>query len=95
MNTNHVLELVAAEREHQNMKWGDQSWNHPFEWMSILAEEVGELAEAVNETCFENGKNRDRGGVERIIHEAVQVAAVAVAIIESQQAREGDTNAEK
>lgn len=64
---------------------GDQSWNHPFEWISILGEEYGELCEAVNETLFENAAHPDRGGFEKIIKEATQVAAVAVAIIESIQ----------
>jgi NTP pyrophosphatase (non-canonical NTP hydrolase) len=80
----YVLELVAAERQRQDDKWGDQSGNHPFEWMSILMEEVGELAEAINETCFQTQHVKpDRGGPDAIRREAVQVAAVAVAIVEA------------
>jgi NTP pyrophosphatase (non-canonical NTP hydrolase) len=50
---------VLNERIKQDSKWGEQ--NHDmFTWMSILMEEVGELART----------------------EAVQVAAVALAIVE-------------
>lgn len=80
-----ALDMVKAERQRQESLWGDQSWNHPFEWISILGEEYGELCEAVNETLFENAAHPDRGGFEKIIKEATQVAAVAVAIIESIQ----------
>jgi NTP pyrophosphatase (non-canonical NTP hydrolase) len=79
-----AVELAVDERLRQNEKWGDQSGNHPFEWMSILMEEVGELAEAVNETCFSSPHMKPgRGGRDAILREAVQVAAVALAIAEA------------
>ena len=84
-----ALDMVKAERQRQESLWGDQSGNHPFEWMSILGEEYGELCEAVNETFFKNATHPDRGGFEKIIKEATQVAAVAVAIIESAQRQFG------
>lgn len=80
-----ALDAVKTERQRQESLWGDQSQNHPFEWMSILGEEYGELCEAVNETFFKNATHPDRGGFDKIIKEATQVAAVAVAIIESAQ----------
>ncbi len=80
----YALELVAAERQRQNDKWGDQSGNHMFEWMSILGEEYGELCEAVNETCFKTAHVKpERGGFEAIKREAIQVAAVATTIVEA------------
>lgn len=77
-----AFDSVMQERRRQDTKWGEQ--NHPaLAWMSILMEEVGELAEAVNETHFDNGPDaRRRGGIDNIRKEAVQVAAVAVALIE-------------
>lgn len=78
-----AIEKVISERERQMELWGECSDNHPFEWMSILGEEFGELCEAVNETYFKNGAHPEYGGNEKIIKEAVHVAAVAVAIIES------------
>lgn len=81
--TEAALNLVRAERKRQDGLWGDQSGNHPFQWVSILGEEYGELCEAVNETFFKNGTHPERGGHEKIIKEAVQIAAVAVEIIET------------
>lgn len=82
-----ALALVKAERQRQDALWGDQSENHPFEWLGILGEEYGELCEAVNETYFQNPTHPERGGYEKIIREATQVAAVAVAIVEAINAR--------
>ncbi len=79
----YAVNLVRAERERQIEKWGNQSGNHPFEWMSILGEEFGELCEAVNETCFKNPTHPERGGLDAIRREAIHVAAVAVAIAEA------------
>ena len=83
------IKLVVTERERQIDLWGDQSGNHPFEWMAILGEEYGELCEAVNETCFQNPKHPERGGKPNIVKEAVHVAAVAIAIAEA--AMKGET----
>lgn len=65
-----VLEQVAIERERQDAKWGEQ--NHPLDtWLTVLAEEVGELAQAIL-----------KGQTAEARKEAVQCAAVAVAIVE-------------
>lgn len=85
--TDTALALVKAERKRQDSMWGDQSGNHPFEWLGILGEEYGELCEAVNETYFQNATHPERGGLEKIAQEATQVAAVAVAIVEAITAR--------
>lgn len=81
-----AIEAVIAERRRQIEKWGANTDNSPFEWMSILGEEFGELCEAINETFFRNPTHPELGGYEKIIKEASQVAAVAVAIIESASA---------
>ncbi|MGF9913709.1 hypothetical protein ABEX47_03240 [Paenibacillus ehimensis] len=77
-----ALQSVIEERQRQNAKWGEQ--NHPLAaWVSILGEEYGELCEAVNETIFNNGPEaREKGGHANIRAEAVQVAAVAVQLVE-------------
>ena len=77
-----ALHAIAEERKRQIEKWGSQDSNTLFAWMSILMEEVGELAEAVNETEFMNAAHPERGGMEAIQKEAVHVAAVAASIIE-------------
>jgi hypothetical protein len=49
---------VARERERQDAKWGPQ--HHTLaEWLMILAEEVGELAEAVGATVSIGGGGSD------------------------------------
>ena len=74
-----VYHAVLTERQRQDAKWGEQ--NHPNEWwLAILGEEFGELSQAVLETHFKNGS--DKGGIENIRREAIQVAAVAIAMIE-------------
>ena len=89
--TSKALGLVLAERERQTAKWGNQDANHPHEWMTILGEEYGELCEAVYETCKKSAHTRpERGGKARIIEEAIQVAAVAVAIAEAMLSPEWD-----
>lgn len=70
-----ALADVLAERERQEAKWGEQ--NHdPIVYSAILTEEVGELAQAAIQARYEGGDEA------RIREEAVQVAAVALAIIE-------------
>ena len=73
---------VIQERKRQDAKWGEQ--NHdPTVWLGILGEEFGELCQAVNETWFDNGpEERKKGGYENMRAEAIQVAAVAVSLVE-------------
>jgi NTP pyrophosphatase (non-canonical NTP hydrolase) len=70
-----ILDDVLAERDRQEAKWGEQ--NHdPFTYLTILMEELGELAEAALHARF--------GGpaADGLRNEAIQTAAVAVAIVE-------------
>ena len=65
---------VRAEESKQISKWGYQK-RTPFEWMTYLTEEVGELAQAINENVY-------RGGKAKNIHmEAVHVATLVKKII--------------
>ena len=52
------------------MLWGDQD-NHPFKWLTIIQEEMGEAAKAVLESR-----------PDEYVAELIQVAAAAVAAIE-------------
>lgn len=88
--TRRALDMVRAERERQYTLWGSQNGRSLFEWMSILGEEYGELCEAVNETLLESASHPDRGGLENVVKEATQVAAVAVQIIEAAYRRKPD-----
>lgn len=66
-----VVQEVLQERSNQDRKWGEQNHSPRF-WFTILGEEVGEVAHAILE--YDKGNYRD---------ECIQVAAVAVAMIES------------
>ena len=66
-----VLDEVLGERANQTAKWGEQN-HHPERWLAILMEEVGEAAEAALDDKYAHMRA-----------ELVQVAAVAVATIQS------------
>lgn len=83
MSTASVLIHIEAERHSQDAKWGPQ--NHsPLEWMAILSEEVGEAAkEALEHHWAGTHYPHDPERLKRYRAELIQVAAVAVAAIES------------
>lgn len=71
--TERVLADVSAERGRQDEKWGgfERSVYPVSLWAAILGEEYGEVCEAMLE-----------GDVENLREECIQVAAVAVSIVE-------------
>lgn len=73
---------VVLERKRQTILWGIQSFDDPIKWLGILTEEVGEVAQAINETTLKNATKKEKGGLENIKKELVQVAAVAISAIE-------------
>ena len=65
-----VLAAIESERDYQDKLWGVQ--NHlPEHWVTILMEEVGEVAKAV----LENNTSE-------YVDEMIQVAAVVIAALE-------------
>ena len=99
-SANHVLELVLAERQAQQDKWGEQ--NHPdgtqnaFAYLADNAKEVtdreaqrGTLtwAQILLEEFWEAMSETDP---EKLQVELVQVAAVAVAWVEAIRRRTND-----
>lgn len=73
-----IFESVADERTRQDEKWGIQ--NHPpLLWLSILSEEVGEVAKELNEFGFSSDPVR----LENARTELIQTAAVAIAFADS------------
>lgn len=72
MRREQVYELINAERDRQDAKWGRDRDLHPFLWLTILTEEVGEVARASL-----------KGDTENLRDELVQVAAVAIAQLEA------------
>lgn len=75
--TKPVMDDVWQERISQNIKWGKQ--RHPMgDWLKILIEEVGEVAQAMQVGDF-SYKESDANDLYK---ELIQVAAVAIAIAE-------------
>lgn len=89
----NILNEIKAERERQNVKWGEQ--NHSvIEWQAILMEEVGEAAKEATDFHFRNGLTGNAGEgylkdmqvqdkrLKDYRKELIQVAAVAVQMVE-------------
>lgn len=70
MKTSLMNEL-KSERERQNEKWGEPN-HHAYKWLAILGEEYGEACKDILDVNPLNYRN-----------ELLQVAAVAIAAIES------------
>ena len=71
MKKEDIVKLILSERNKQDVKWGEQ--NHDiYKWLAILGEEVGEVNKAALEDQYDE-----------VVDELVQIAAVAVAMIES------------
>ena len=74
--------LIDAERDRQIVLWGEENHEQQL-WLSILTEEVGEYAQAINETIFDNGPTeRQKGGYDNLLRELTHAAAVAVSAME-------------
>lgn len=71
-----LMDLVAAGKLRQLSKWGLQR-HPPEEWMLYLTEEVGELAKAIAEDKYDRG-----GSPAAVVSEAIQVATLALTIVE-------------
>lgn len=76
--TTSVLLDVAGERRRQDHKWGPVS-RPPLEWLAILAEEFGEVAEIVSKGWVPPESDFDAYGYRE---ELVQTAAVCVSALE-------------
>jgi NTP pyrophosphatase (non-canonical NTP hydrolase) len=77
-----ICQEVSAERLRQNRKFCKGSpigvqRHHYFTWLTVLVEEVGEVANAMLESIFGQADPKD------IRMELIQVAAVAFAMIET------------
>jgi len=77
----YYIEAIKGERVNQVNKWGVQ--NHsPIEWCAILMEECGEVSKEALEFHFKK-YYKQNGQLERYEKELIQVAAVALAMLES------------
>lgn len=80
-----IIREVEAELVRQKEKWGEQN-HHPSLWALILMEEVGEYSQAALEAHFSTDPKEKKRGDENWASarkELVQVAAVAISMIDS------------
>lgn len=91
-----VLRDVEMERVRQDEKWGQQD-HSPSGWLVVLMEEVGEAAQQVAmgfvDPLPEPREALRRTHVRHLRRELIQVAAVAVAAVESLDRNELDGDA--
>jgi hypothetical protein len=74
-----ILHMVEKQKE----QWGDEKHLSPHQWLGLIAEEIGEMTEAVNETYLPNRTKEHLGGIEHIQEEAIQAMALMVRFLES------------
>ena len=67
--------LVWKEHIRQIDKWGIQT-HSLFEWLAYTTEELGELAKAISEFEYRDGK------MEEVVKEAISVATLCLKIAE-------------
>lgn len=73
---------VLEERVAQQKKWGEQ--NHdPFVWLAIIQEELGEASQEALKARFESDKDKAAMHLDMLRAEAIQLAAVSLAFVES------------
>lgn len=75
-STTRAMNNVLSEMTKQDELWGADRNHDPFVWAAILSEEIGEFAQAILHDEF----GGSHAGTAR--DEAVQIAAVALQIIE-------------
>lgn len=82
---------TLTEIERQDKKFGEGRDNHPLVWLSILTEEVGEMAKEINESDFQTRNLSDN-----YRNEWVQIVAVGLqAILHFDRFKKGDFNSKK
>ena len=82
-----ILKEIENERKKQDEIWGEQ--NHgTFFWLTVLMEEVGEASKAALEANIYMNPNNRAIFFKEYRQELIQVAAVAVAAIESLERNE-------
>ena len=77
-----IVEDLLKERVRQNEKFGWNRNHHPAEWLMILGEEVGEVNEEGINYTFSTDEAKQLKAITDMRTELVQVAAVAMAMIE-------------
>ena len=77
-NLMKIKNKVMLEVNKQNKQWGDESELTPHQWLGLIQEEVGEIAQALNETYLPNKTKAKLGGKANIQAAIYQVAALLI-----------------
>ena len=85
--TPQVLELIEAERDNQDARWGGLNHDRSHsvgEWMAILGEQYGDLCRTSIEVnnCIVHKNSMGHDELTLMLDQAVQIAAVATAMAE-------------
>jgi len=78
-NLEGLVDQVLIENQRQLDKWGVQE-RSAFEWLAFLTEEIGELAQAIND--HEYNSDHPAGLKDHVAEESIQVATLALKIAE-------------
>lgn len=82
-NMYKIISLIHEERERQDKIWGFPQNNTIAEWGLILGEEYGEVIREMNDLTFLfDNLNRGKAIQKRLKEELIQLAAVAISILE-------------
>lgn len=73
-----IKNRIMGEVKKQKKQWGDEYHLTPHQWLGLIQEEVGEIAQAVNETYLPNKTKSQLGGKENILAEIYQAAALLI-----------------
>lgn len=73
-----IRNKIMKEVINQKKQWGNESELTPHQWLGLVQEEVGEIAQAVNETYLPNKTKSQLGGKENIQAEIYQAAALLI-----------------
>lgn len=77
-NITKIRNKIMKEVLEQKKQWGDEYHLTPHQWLGLIQEEVGEIAQALNETYLPNKTKAKLGGKENIQAEIYQAAALLI-----------------
>ena len=73
-----IRNKIMKEVINKKKQWGNESELTPHQWLGLIQEEVGEIAQSVNETYLPNKTKSQLGGKENIQAEIYQAAALLI-----------------
>lgn len=83
-NRKALLNRILIEVENQERQWGKEKELTPHQFLGLALEELGETAQALNETCLPSKyiTKPELGGVYKIENEAFQTIALLFRMVE-------------